>query len=47
MNVSRSEWETLPEAADLVKRSKKQREQAFQRYTPVPDSVIQTARMDA
>jgi hypothetical protein len=35
----------LPDAPDLVKRTKKQRE-ALQRYTPVPDSVIASARMD-
>ena len=46
--VSRAEWESLPDAADLVKRSKKQREQAqTQRYMPVPDSVINSARIDA
>ena len=45
--VSRAEWEALPDARDLVKRSKKQREQAqTQRYVPVPDSVINSARID-
>ena len=41
VNVSRGEWEALPDAPDLVKKTKKQREsQSYQRYTPVPDSVI-------
>ena len=46
-HVSRNEWESLPDAADLVKLSQKQRESAkTQRYMPVPDSVINSARMD-
>lgn len=46
--VSRAEWEALPDAPDLVKRSKKQRELAqTQRFVPVPDSVINSARIDS
>ena len=46
VNVSRIEWEALPDAPDLVKRTKRQKIDNFQRYTPVPDSVIDQARLD-
>ena len=38
-DVSLEEWETLPDSQDLVKFSRKKRND-FQRYTPVPDSVL-------
>ena len=40
-SVSREDWEVLPEAPDLVKKTKKQRmyDQAA-RYTPIPDSAL-------
>ena len=47
MNISRSEWEALPDAPDLVKRTKRQKVDNYQRYTPVPDSVINSARLDS
>ena len=47
-NISRNEWESLPDAPDLVKKTKKQREQAqTQRYMPVPDTVLNQARLDS
>ena len=46
MNISRQEWEALPDAPDLVKLSKKQRD-SYKRYTPVPDTLINEARMDS
>ena len=39
-DVSREEWEALPEAQDLVKQNKKRKLGEKQRYTPVPDSVL-------
>jgi hypothetical protein len=39
--VSREDWEALPDAQDLVKQNKKRKLNEKQRYTPVPDSVIQ------
>ena len=36
------QWEQLPEAPDLVKISRKKRNQEYQRYTPVPDSILAT-----
>ncbi len=41
-DVSREDWESLPEAMDLVKQNKKRKASEKQRYTPVPDSVIQS-----
>ena len=38
--MSRQEWEELPDAPDLVKISRKKRNQEYQRYTPVPDSIL-------
>jgi len=42
-DVSREQWEALPDAQDLVKQNKKKRADS-QRYTPVPDSVLASAR---
>jgi hypothetical protein len=46
-DMSREQWESLPEAADLVKISRKRRNQEYQRYTPVPDSILQSASIEA
>ena len=45
-SISIEEWECLPESLDLVKMNKKKRSD-FQRYTPVPDSVLQSAAADS
>ena len=41
-DVSLEDWLSLPEAQDLVKMNRKKRSD-FQRYTPVPDSVLASA----
>ena len=46
-DVSREQWESLPESSDLVKISRKRRNQEYQRYTPVPDSILQSASIEA
>ena len=43
--VSVEDWLSLPEAQDLVKMNRKKRSD-FQRYTPVPDSVLASAASD-
>lgn len=45
-NVTMDEWQNIPEAPDLVKPSKKQRNQEYQRYTPVPDSILQATSLE-
>lgn len=45
--MSREDWETLPDAIDGVKNSRKKRQNEYQRYTPVPDSIIQSASIEA
>ena len=42
-DVSREDWEALPDAQDLVKQNKKRKMNERQRYTPVPDSVLQSS----
>lgn len=39
-DVSREDWEALPDAQDLVKQNKKRKLNEKQRHTPVPDSII-------
>lgn len=46
-DVSRDQWEALPDAPDLVKISRKRRNQEYQRYTPVPDSILSEASQSA
>jgi len=46
-SMSEDQWETLPEGIDLVKTSRKKRNQEYKRYTPVPDSIIQSASVEA
>ena len=45
--VSLEQWESLPDAPDLVKISRKRRNQEYQRYTPVPDSILKEASLNA
>ena len=40
-DISLEEWECLPDSLDLVKMNKKKRSD-FQRYTPVPESVLKS-----
>lgn len=47
VNITRNDWEALPDAPDLVKKTKRQRVDTYQRYTPVPDSVLNQAKIDA
>ena len=37
----------MPDSLDQVKVSHKKRNQEFQRYTPVPDSILQSANSEA
>lgn len=46
-DISREQWETLPDAPDMVKTSRKKRNQEYQRYTPVPDTILQSTSLDA
>ena len=46
-DVTQTEWEELPEAPDMAKMSRKRRNQEYQRYTPVPDSILQDASSKA
>ena len=41
-DVTREDWEALPDAQDLVKQNKKRKLHEKQRDTPVPDSVLQS-----
>lgn len=45
--VSSTEWENIPDALELVKVSRKRKNQEHQRYTPVPDSILQAASSEA
>jgi pre-mRNA-processing factor 6 len=42
--VTRDEWENLPEPGDHLRSAKKQR---LERYTPVPDSLLEQARLES
>lgn len=44
--VSIDEWNTLPDAPDLTKISRKRRQDEYKRYTPVPDSILAASAME-
>jgi hypothetical protein len=44
--VSYQEWQDLPDSIDQAKIARKKRNQEFQRYTPLPDSILQSANSE-